>query len=215
MNKLLIFLALMLPLSAYGGCLSIAEAQAILNRTIKTVLKVKQISPVDSFNACKIETEEGETFFLSGDGRYLIEGVLVKVPPLTLSPDEVEKLKKDVLFYVGNGKEVLVVTNPLCSVCRKNRTLLKSLSRSFRFGFVPAGFSKEEELAAIDAVCRKKSQDNFFETPAEPKLCDRGKLKVWEVSDLLKRHGITGTPVFVFPNGKVAVGIDEFFEVAK
>ena len=192
-----------------GECPGIPEAQAILNRCLRTPLSVKTVERIKDFPVCKVTTQEGETFFLSMNRKHLIEGILIEVPPLVLSSEDYQILKKNVLSSVGEGTEIIVVTNPLCKACREHRKKIKQLMKKFKVSFVMAGFNREEINAAVDAVCRKKDFSDLFDTERPLEICDSGKLKVWTVSDTLKKYGITGTPVFVFPDRKVAVGIDE------
>jgi len=209
----ILLLAFIVSFSSYAqNCPSVAEVQSILNRTLKATFTVVSVEPIKSFLACKVKTAEGETFLLSLDKKFLIEGFLVKVPPLVISKEDYLKLRKNVLFSLGKGKEIIVVTNPICDACRQNRKKLKELVEKVKLSFVPAGFDKEEEKVAVDAVCKKKDAQNFFEIQHPLLTCDRGKLRVWTVSDTLKKYGITGTPVFIFPDRSVVVGISEFFQ---
>lgn len=193
-----------------GECPGIPEAQAILNRCLKAHLSVRTVEEIKDFPVCKVTTQEGETFFLSMNRKHLIEGILIEVPPLVLSSGDYQILKKNILSSVGEGTEIIVVTNPLCRACREHRKKIKQLTKKFKVSFVMAGFNREEMNAAVDAVCRKKNFSNLFDTEKSLEICDSGKLKVWTVSDTLKKYGITGTPVFVFPNRKVAIGIEDF-----
>ncbi|RUM42675.1 MAG: hypothetical protein DSY35_04940 [Desulfurobacterium sp.] len=191
------------------NCPTLSEVQSILNRTLKTPFTAISVEPAESFSACQVKTAEGETFFLSLDKKFLIEGFLTEIPPLKISKEDYLKLKKNVLFSVGKGEEIIVITNPICNACRKNRKKLKSLAEKVKLAFVPAAFDREEEKAAVDAVCRKKDAQNFFEVQNPLLTCDTGKLKVWTVSDTLKKYGITGTPVFILPDRSVVIGILE------
>ncbi len=193
-----------------GECPAISEVQSILNRCLKTPMLVKTVEDIRDFPVCKVTTQEGETFFLSINRKHLIEGILIEIPPLVLSAEDYQILKKNILSSIGKGTEIIVVTNPLCKACREHREKIRQLTKKFKVSFVMTGFNREEINAAVDAVCRKKNFSNLFDTEKPFEICDSGKLKVWTVSDTLKKYGITGTPVFVFPDGKVAVGIDDF-----
>ena len=191
-------------------CPPVPEVQSILNRVLKFPVAVKSVSYVEPFNACQIETNTNDTFFLSTDGRFIIEGVLIEVPPLKVSRKEFEFFKSKALFSVGRGRELLIFTNPMCEACRRNRGLLKELEKKFRIYFVPLGFEGEEFKAAVASYCERATGDKFFKLKPPFRLCSSGKLKVWSVSDRFRKMGVTGTPVFITEDGRVMVGIESF-----
>ena len=191
-------------------CPSVPEVQSILNRVLKFPVTVKSITYVKSFNACRLDTNSNDTFFLSRDGRLLIEGVLIKVPQLRISRREFEFFKSKSLFFTGKGRPLLVFTNPLCEACRENEKLLAKLKGRFKIYFIPLGFDGEEFKAAVASYCEKASGSKFFQLTPPFKLCNYGKLRVWSVEDKFKKLGITGTPVFITDNGTIIVGIDAF-----
>lgn len=209
--KKLIFMVLFLfwATSLFASeCPSAPEVQSILNRVLKFPVIVKSVSFLKSFNACRVETASGDTFFISQDRRFLIEGVLLEVPPLRVSKKDFDFFKGKALFSVGRGRELLVFTNPMCKACRENRELLKKLEGKFRMYFIPLGFSGEEFKAAVVSYCENATGEKFFNLNPPFKLCALGKLKVWSVEDKFKRLGITGTPVFITDEGNVIVGVD-------
>ncbi|MEO2068397.1 MAG: hypothetical protein ABGX27_02680 [Desulfurobacteriaceae bacterium] len=209
-NFLTLTAFLLLTNGTFAECPSLPKVQSILNRISKAQLVVKEVEEVKDFPLCKVKTVEGETFFLSLNEKYLIEGILLRVPPLVLSKKEYKILKRNVILSVGKGPEILVITNPLCKVCKKNKGKLLKLSKRFKISFVMVGFKKEEVNAAADVICTKRSINTLFKTKDNLKVCDLGKLKAWTVAEILKRYGITGAPIFVFPDRKVAVGIKDF-----
>ncbi len=199
--------------SASDLCPPLSKAQWIITRISKGTFTVKSLKPLKSFNACQINTNEGETFFLSASGREVIEGILLQVPVPKVSKRDYEILKSNVLFYVGKGKKLLLIaTNPLCQACRTHRGDIKKLIEKYRVGFIPVGFDRKEELAAVDAFCRGKRGGDFFNIPENWNLCDKGKLRVWTVQDILKKYGISGTPVFILPDGSIEFNFEKFLQ---
>jgi len=170
---------------------------------------ISKVEPVPQFNACKAVGGGGESYFISKDREWIIEGILVKAATLKVSPEDAEKLRKRALFSVGSGEPIIVITNPLCKACRENRELITKLSRKYKLFFVPAGFDPKGFKASVDAYCRGKSLKDFFEIPPQWKVCDEGKLKVWTNNDILKKYSLTATPIFILPSGEIAVGIGE------
>jgi len=207
--------ALLVPAGAPAQCPTKEEASLIITRVVKTPTAVVDVRPTPGFCGCEAKTESGESYFISKDRKWVIEGILVKVPRVELSREEYERLLRRALFSIGKGEPLLVLTNPLCRACSENRDKLLELSRRFKLYFIPVGFEGEEFKAAVDAYCTGRSWENFFTVEGELKECDAGKLKVWSVADILRRHGITATPVFVLPNGLVAVGVEELLREVK
>lgn len=211
----LTILSVLISLStALGECISKGEASLLISRILKVPTVVKEVKEIKEFNACMAKTESGETFFISRDKREIIEGILIKVPTPKLTEREIKVIKERALFSVGIGEPLIVITNPLCRVCRKNRRELFKLSRKFKVYIVPVGFSGKEFLSSVDAYCRKKGLRDFFKED-EFKVCSEGKLKVWTVSRILKEKGLTATPLFILPKGKVLIGEEGLKELLK
>jgi len=211
MVRIAAFLWLMLfsVMPCYSECPSIPRIQVLLNRTLGILTQIKEVKELPSFNSCMVKTASGETLFLSNDGKYLIEGILVRIPSLKFGERELQFFKEKTLFRLGKGKkEIFLFTNPLCEACRKNRKLLAELSRRYEIYVIPLGFKGKEFKAAVSAYCMKLKGKAFF-NEKELKVCDEGKLKVWSIADKFKRMGITGTPVAVLPSGKVLIGVEE------
>ncbi|RKQ63300.1 thiol:disulfide interchange protein DsbC [Thermovibrio guaymasensis] len=201
--------------TAYGKCPSPQEASLILSRVTQTITVVTQVTPLPQFKACQVKTESGDTFFLSDDGKWIIEGILIKVPQLVMKEKDRRKLMERALFKIGKGEPLIVLTNPKCRACTENKDKIRKLARRFTLLFVPVGFEKEEFEAAVDAYCRNKNLKDFFKEERGIKVCDRGKLKVWTVQGILKKYGITATPTFILPDGRVIVGVKELMEEVK
>jgi thiol:disulfide interchange protein DsbC len=197
--------------NAPAGCPSAQEASYIVSQVTKTPLVVELVKELPQFNACMVKTDSGESFFISKDRKWVIEGILVKVPQAKLSEEDYKKLLKKALFTVGSGKEPLIVlTNPLCKACKENRERLRELLTKFKLYFVPVGFEGKEFDSAVLAYCKKVNFKEFFKVkePLEPG-CDLGKLKVWSIADLLKKYRVTATPVFIPPSRELLVGVQE------
>ena len=200
--------------AAYGGCPSKYKVQALVSGPLKLPFVVKSVKEIKGFPLCEVETESGDTLFITKDCRFLVEGTLLKVPSIRFSRKELQLLKKKALFEAGEGKEELIVlTNPACKACLSHREELKGLEKRYKLFVVPVGFGGEEFKAAVDAYCRKKGPKNFFKPEKAFKLCNEGKLRVWSLQAFLKRKGITGTPVFVREDGTPLFGASALKEL--
>lgn len=215
MGKALFLAAILaiVPAFGWGKCPSRDEASLIISRITKTPTAAVEVRPLEGFCGCEVKTDSGETYFISLDQSYVIEGILVKVPKIRVSERDYRRLKERALFSFGEGERpLLVLTNPLCKACLANRDRLVELSKRFKLYFIAVGFEGDEFKAAVDAYCSGKGPEEFFKPPEKFNLCDFGKLRVWSVADILKRYGITATPTFIFPDGRVAVGVEELLK---
>jgi protein-disulfide isomerase len=215
MVRLLIAITLIfLPnVSFSADCPSLPRVRAVLNKTLGISVTVKSVKEVPQFNSCMVKTLSGETFFFSKDGKYLIEGLLLKVPELKFNEKELRFFKRKTLFSIGKGKkEIFLFTNPACEACKKNRELLFKLSNRFKIRIIPLGFKGKEFKAAVSAYCLQLRGRNFFNV-RKFKVCDEGKLKVWSIADKFKKMGITGTPVAVLQDGRILIGVKEIKEL--
>jgi thiol-disulfide isomerase/thioredoxin len=211
---LILFLILYSLRALSVGCPSLSEAQIILNLSLKYPLVVKSVVPFPSFNSCKISTESGETFFLSRDKKFLIEGTIINIPKVKFPKEDLSLFKRKALFSLGKGEDIFVFTNPFCKVCRKNKKLLVNLLEKYRVNVIPLGFKGDEFKAAVSSYCLDLNEKNFFSLH-RIKLCDEGKLKVWSISDKFKKIGITGTPIVVTSDGSIFIGVDGIRELLR
>ncbi len=195
------------------SCPDAGIVQGMIFKTLQVPLTVMSVKEENEL-FCKIQTAEGETLFITKDGKYLIEGSLYQAKYPKLSKEEFELLKNKAIFTLGKGKEpIVVITNPLCEACRKyGRKVFSVLSEKYKIYVVSAGFNKKSEVYAIDSYCNRKEPSSFFNLPSKPLLCESGKLRVWSVKKVLERHGLYGTPIFIFENGVVKLGVSWILE---
>ncbi|ADU96368.1 hypothetical protein [Thermovibrio ammonificans] len=212
-------IAILFPLFLFSTvlaseCPSLYRVQAVLASSGYPFI-VKGVEPVNGTSLCRVFTVSGEELLVTSNLRFVVEGKLKPLKPLRLSERELEILRSEILFSVGKGPELLLLTNPLCSACRSHRALLDELAARFRVEFVPVGFEGREFEAAVSAYCLGLKPSQFFRFNGPFKVCNLGKLKVWSVQAVLKRHGLFGTPVAVDSAGRVYVGADEIAGLVK
>jgi len=200
-------------------CPTVGDAQSILNRTLKTPFTVKSVEKSKVEGLCRIDTQEGETFFTDREKRYLIEGVVTEIPQLSFSEEEVKRFKNLTAFRVGNsGRTVYIIADPSCSVCREKAERVKELLRyGFSASFVLAPITHEGKgfKSAVSIICDRKGLSAFSSGYVSHNICDAGKLKTWSVTDMLKRKGITSVPLFITEDGRVYRRMDDLIRAVR
>ncbi len=195
------------------------EVQSILNRVLKAPFTVKSVEPSRIKQLCRINTNEGETFFIDNNRTCLIEGILIPIPELEFSQKEMRRLNKLVAFSIGEpntDKFVYVFVDPACETCRKNSRKIENFVKNriqVRFILAPITHEGKGFESAVSIICDGKNFKAFTSGYNSGNLCDRGKLKIWSTVDLLKLKGITSVPVFVTPDGKVFHGANSVKKV--
>ncbi|WP_219350087.1 disulfide isomerase DsbC N-terminal domain-containing protein [Desulfurobacterium atlanticum] len=204
--------------SAYGkGCPKIGDVEKQLLLTFRKPIKVKAVYPIGIDGFCRVITQEGN-FFIDEKARYLIQGLIFKLPDRKIDKEFMNFLEKSVSFEAGEGKRyVYVIVDPECEACRKSSKKMKLFfENGIKLKFILAPFSsKEAEEKAIKFICSHGNIKNFMEGNYRGKVCTSGKLKVWSTMDKLKARGLTSTPVFITENGNVYFGENSVKEVIK
>jgi thiol:disulfide interchange protein DsbC len=217
MTKALL-IVLLLTINTYASeCLNREEAQSILNRVLRTPFSVKSVKPSRIKGLCRIDTKEGETFFIDEHNRFLLEGILIPIPELKFSEEEMRRIEKLVAFSVGKSEKfIYVIADPACETCRKNSGEIKRfLDKKIEVRFLLAPITHEGKgfKTAVSIICDRKGLSAFKTGYTSKNLCDRGKLKVWSIMDILKIKGITSVPTFITPDGKVYSGANSISSI--
>ena len=209
MKKLISLILLLKTATASARpCPEIPFVESQLTFIFKKSIKVKAVYPVGIDGFCRVITSNGN-FFTDTKGRYLIKGLIFKLPDRQVDKSFLTFLEKSVDFEVGNGEKfVYVIVDPDCEACRKSSKKMKLFfENGIKLKFILAPFSsKEAEEKAFRFVCSGGNLNKFMKGDYSGKVCTKGKLKVWSVMDKLKSKGLVSTPIFITENGKVFIG---------
>ncbi len=177
-----------------------------------------------------VETTEGELLFLSDNGRYALRGPALDLwhGAKLVSFDETARLagridlgrlKLDVgdlgAIDVGEGSEVTIFVDPLCSDCSPLYEALLSLVGTYRFRLVPVPVLGEPSqhavlaLACLSASDPGKARDALLgnRVPGLPEstgVCGQGTAQRAVIAAQIL--GIRGTPFLIAPDGRVREG---------
>ncbi|WP_457569616.1 hypothetical protein, partial [Desulfurobacterium sp.] len=203
-----ILLTLMVStLTAKGSnCPSINSVEKQISGIFKKKIHVKAVYPIGIEGFCRVITAEAGNFFIDTQEKYLIQGLIFKLPDRKVDEKFLKFLEKSVDFKVGKGKKyVYVIVDPDCEACRNSSEKIKEfIKHGIQLRFIVAPFSgKDAEEKAYRLVCNNGGIRMFMSGKYKGKVCSEGKLKVWSVMDKLKARGLVDTPIFILPDGKV------------
>ncbi len=207
-----ILLTLMVStLTAKGSnCPSINSVEKQISGIFKKKIHVKAVYPIGIEGFCRVITAEAGNFFIDTQEKYLIQGLIFKLPDRKVDEKFLKFLEKSVDFKVGKGKKyVYVIVDPDCEACRNSSEKIKEfIKHGIQLRFIVAPFSgKDAEEKAYRLVCNNGGIRMFMSGKYKGKVCSEGKLKVWSVMDKLKARGLVDTPIFILPDGKVYLGV--------
>ncbi|OMH40475.1 disulfide isomerase DsbC N-terminal domain-containing protein [Desulfurobacterium indicum] len=205
-----------------SNCPSINSVEKQIAGIFKKKIHVKAVYPIGIEGFCRVITVEAGNFFIDTQERYLIQGLIFKLPDRKVDKKFLKFLERSVDFRVGKGKEyIYVIVDPNCEACRNSSEKIKEfIKHGIQLRFIVAPFSgKDAEEKAYRLVCNNGGIRMFMSGKYTGKVCSEGKLKVWSVMDKLKARGLVDTPIFILPNGKIYLGtknlnkvIEEFSE---
>lgn len=184
--------------------------------------KVTEIKPSPIAGLYQV-TAPPMVFFMSKDGRYLVQGDIVDlVNRVNISATEraaakkvaLAKLsKKDMIIYAPKKVKhvVTVFTDIDCPYCRKLHSEIPEYNKrgiEIRYlAFPRAGIGSGSYNKAVSAWCatdRKKAFDNAIEgKPIPHKTCQNPVAKEYQLGQEL---GVNGTPAMVLANGQIFPG---------
>ena len=182
----------------------------------------------------KVSPLNAQYFFISKDGSYIIQGQVIDVkhkslvsPDLSkyekLSSEEMKKLEKHVDFVYnekGAKNYVYFITDPQCPFCHEAEEPLKEWAKKNHVAIKiilypvqtpegslhPGSIRKSAEL-----LCNNNASYSMLEfmysAPVPKNPCKEGIKKVKKNIEFLQSLGVSGTPTFIGPTGKVETGI--------
>jgi len=214
--------------SAMAGCPSQAQVKEQLDRLTQDKVEVIAVQRSALPGICEvafrlrsrlqmayIDADGGHFFFgkiVEADtGRNLTDESLAEIN--RLSAREMEELPALTAFSIGSDTAQLLyyVTDPQCPYCKRGEEDLKKMAAQgtvhVRFLLLPLDFHKGAKEQCISVVCDKKGLEDFEGGYRSKNQCEEGRILVESTVDLLKKKGITGTPAYIFGDGRIHVGV--------
>lgn len=218
----LVMLASSVPAAASKATNSFEKLQE-MGLNPKSVVEM----PIDGMVA--YESQSGEILLMSSDGRYVIDGVISDVwdkkvlqtgadmlrsaHSIPLSEMEIDFDQLDALTMGKGSKVVYVVTDPLCSACKKLNDEMQSLTDEYTFKILalPAlgDMSREVTRKIACETDREKALKALLDGTADklpaPQNCN---LDAYKQALLLADYiGVREVPFLIGPNYKVNRGL--------
>jgi len=164
-----------------------------------------------------------EVFYISADGRYLLNGSLVDIKAeKNLTEDKRAEGRLGLINSVHESKMIIfspkkvkhrvtVFTDIDCMYCRRMHTEIDELNRrgiEVRYLFFPrAGKDSKSYKKAVSVWCAENRQEALTQAklgkPVAEKTCDN---PIDEHMTLVRKLGLTGTPASVLANGQIMPG---------
>ena len=155
----------------------------------------------------------GKDFVLVGelikDGESLSRKSIEKAQEELFS-QLVPKLRQVIATTYGNGeKEVFFVSDPDCPFCQGIKAKVKQLAdeRGYKVHLVwfPLPSHPQAKDKAISFICERRTYEHYLADAYGSSSCEEGKKKVEMALELLSEF-VSGTPTFIFGDGRMVVG---------
>ncbi len=208
-------------------CPSKDKIQKAIKDTFHRPITVVEIKPSPMPGLCQVQVQiqkQNRLIYSDAKGDFLVAGQLFSTKDarnLTretmmeinrLSKEEVKKLDSLAAFTVGEkGKTIYFVTDPQCPYCKKAEAILEPLVQQgklkVKYLLFPLKFHKGAKEESISIICDKKGLEGLKNRYRSENQCEDGKKKVDETVKFLMNKGITGTPTYIFPDGRYHSGV--------
>ncbi|HFC46370.1 MAG TPA: DsbC family protein, partial [Dissulfuribacter thermophilus] len=127
------------------------------------------------------------------------------------TPAQLKTLDNLVAFEKGAGKTLYFVTDPMCPYCKKAERILEPLMEEgkikVKFLLFPLRFHKGAKEQCISIICDKKGLEGLKTQYRSENQCEAGKRQVEDTVKFLQQKGITGTPTYIFMDGRYHSGV--------
>lgn len=216
--------------------LGVNAGQPVDPKTVKQNLEsrgvVKAVERLPITELMMVETQNGESYFVSSNGRFVLTGTLVDTwhRRTVDSLDDVRKshrvplanigIKTEELgaFVIGNPKlpkQGVIFVDPLCGYCKKLLSDIAANLGAYHFDVVPVAIMGPKSEAALKRIwcAEDKNQallDLIYQTngaQVSRQECDMKPLAYNAIAFEMLAFG--GTPALVRTDGLVSKGVPE------
>jgi thiol:disulfide interchange protein DsbC len=228
MPVMVLFMTALFAIPASAGCPSQAQVKEKLERLTRSKVEVIAVQESALSGICEVAFRQGSRLqmaYTDADARHFFFGKIFEVDSgrnLTdeslaainrLSTQEMEELPALTAFSIGNDSAQVLyyVTDPQCPYCKTGEEDLKKMAAQgkihVRFLLLPLDFHKGAKEQSISVICDKKGLEDFEKGYRSENQCEEGRMLVESTVDLLKKKGITGTPTYIFSDGRIHIGL--------
>ncbi len=210
-----------------GRCPPVDLVKRSAKMTLNRTLEVVEVTPSELPGLCQVHIKlrgQNRIIYTDKDGKYFITGQIYRVSDRTnltkealatlnrLSPSDMKQLDRLTAFTVGSGKKVVyLVTDPQCPFCKKAESNLAPMIESgeitLKVLLYPLPFHKGAKEECISIICDDKGMEGLKSRYRSENQCAVGKRKVEDTVGFLQKKGITGTPTYIFPDGRYHSGV--------
>jgi len=216
---------LLLTITGFNAVAAGSDSQAAIRKSLAAVLPgvtpdTIQPSPMQGVSEVLVGPR---LFYISDDGRYLLQGSLIDLESRRDIGEERRKgLRLDALAKVGNENMIVfpaekerhtitVFTDIDCGYCRKLHKEIDQFNAAgitVRYLLFPrAGVDSPSFNKAVSVWCAKDRNDALTRSKAgeniEARSCDNPVQAQYELGGLL---GVTGTPALILDDGELLPG---------
>ena len=169
-------------------------------------------------------TVPGQVVYVTGDGKYLMQGMLLDIPnKVDLTEKRRSELRRTLLAAAPSSQRIVfkpkgevkhtvtVFTDIDCGYCRElHKHMAEYNDRGIQIEYMlfpRAGVGSESFRKAVAAWCAKDQQGALTKAKAGEDPGNATCVNPVEAQyNLGQQVGVTGTPTLVFPDGSVAPG---------
>lgn len=212
----------------------LASAQVAAQDTPDDVIRsaLKSLNPeikVDAIRAAPIDglfevTIPGQVVYVSGDGKYLVQGMILDIPQkLDLTEQRRSQLRRDLLAQAPESQRIVfkpkgevkhkvaVFTDIDCGYCRElHKHMAEYNERGIQIEYMlfpRAGIGSDSYRKAVATWCAKDQQDALTKAKAGDDPGNATCINPIESQyQLGQQLGVSGTPTLILPDGNVAPG---------
>ncbi|NDY42219.1 DsbC family protein [Dissulfurirhabdus thermomarina] len=216
------------PAAAETLCPQPAAVRDSLQKAFNRPMTLLSITagPVEGLCELRVSLNGAKrVLYIDSAGRHLISGQIYDTATgenLTrtavndlnrFGPGEMKRLEELVGFRFGKAgaPALYLVTDPQCPYCKRAEAILKEMAAAgeveVRVLFFPLSFHKGAKEQAVSILCDKKGLEGLEKGYRSDNQCPGGKQKVEATIGFLREKGITGTPTYIFLDGRFHAGV--------
>lgn len=192
-------------------------------KSLNPEIRIDSVRPSPMSGVYEV-TVPGQVVYVTGDGKYLMQGMLLDIPnKVDLTEKRRSELRRTLLAAAPSSQRIVfkpkgevkhtvtVFTDIDCGYCRElHKHMAEYNDRGIQIEYMlfpRAGVGSESFRKAVAAWCSKNQQEALTKAKAGDDPGNATCVNPVEAQyNLGQQVGVTGTPTLVFPDGSVAPG---------